>query len=161
MTAGIGGEAADDPHTDRKRDRQQQEDRQTVDGQRICELGRTRQHPEEEPRAPPDAEARASSEQRPLERTDDECCMFRVPTALVSEPRRNVCVLRLVFLGQLLVDVHRMLGGARRSVLGVDVPRPVQTAQFLEDERIVDLARPWFEPSRVVADLHELNQLVL
>lgn len=46
-------------------------------------------------------------------------------------------------------------------MLGVDVAGPVEAAQFLEDERIVDLAGAGLEPSRIVADLHELDQFVL
>src|SRR5262245_58009476 len=53
-------------------------------------------------------------------------------------------------------DVHRVVGGARRAVLGVDVTGPVETTKLFEDERIVDLAGARLEPARVVANLHDL-----
>ena len=48
-----------------------------------------------------------------------------------------------------------------RAVFGIDVTGPIETPKFLEDERIVDFACPWLEPSGVVADLNHLDQLVL
>ena len=66
-----------------------------------------------------------------------------------------------VLLGHPFDHVHRVFGGARGSMLGVDVAGPVEASQFLEDERVVDLARSRFESSRVVANLHELDQFVL
>src|SRR5690348_9649861 len=48
---------------------------------------------------------------------------------------------RSVLLRHLSDHVHCVLGGTRRAVLGVDVSGPIETTEFLEDERIVDLSR--------------------
>src|SRR4051794_1417934 len=88
----------------------------------------------------------------------------RTPPATVQPNARRVITLTApasVLLGHLPDDVHRMIGGARRPMFGIDVAGPVEAAQLLEDERIVDLAGARLEASRVVADLDDLDQLVL
>src|SRR4051794_19840453 len=54
-----------------------------------------------------------------------------------------------------------MVRRARRPMFRIDVSRPIEATQFLEDERIVDLAGARLEPSGVIAYLDDLDQLVL
>src|ERR1044072_4964500 len=66
-----------------------------------------------------------------------------------------------VLLGHFSDHIHRVIRGARRAVLAVPVAGPVQTPQLFEDERVMYFARARFEPSRVVPDLNDLDQLFL
>src|SRR5262245_17236874 len=62
-----------------------------------------------------------------------------------------------ILLGHLADEIHRVLGRLRRAHLGIQITAVAQAAEFLEDERVIDLAGAGLEPAWVVADLHELD----
>src|ERR1041384_1778630 len=83
----LGGEAADEPDAGRQREREEAEARERAPGEPVHHRRRLGQHPEEGAGAQPNADPRARTEKRPLERADEESGVLGVPAALVGKAR--------------------------------------------------------------------------
>ena len=90
VAAGVGGERADDPDADRKRDRQKHERRNATVRERTRPVSRAVERPQKDARAQTHADASRRAEQRPFEGADQEGRMLGVPTTFVRETRRLV-----------------------------------------------------------------------
>src|SRR5215470_15936568 len=88
MAARVARECMDDPHTDRKRERQERGYREASADERARELAGSRQGPEKEACPESDAQAGARAKERPFQRADQERGVFGIPADFICEPRR-------------------------------------------------------------------------